>query len=66
MLIIEKSGIMQETSWREMNDTVMNYPFYLNMIDLLADEYLRQSVCTESIFEGRLNKNVIPYVESDY
>ena len=35
-------------------DTVMNYPFYLNMIDLLADEKIHVSqVCTESgIFEG--------------
>ncbi len=43
-------------------DTVMNYPFYLNLIDLLADEKITgQPVYTESwIFEGTLKQKCYP------
>ena len=39
-------------------DTVMNYPFYLNMIDLLADEKIHVSQFVQNLgyLKGRLNK----------
>ena len=43
-------------------DTVMNYPFYLNLIDLLADEKInvRQFVQNLGYLKGRLNKKCYP------
>ena len=39
-------------------DTVMNYPFYLNLIDLLADEKITVSQFVQNLgyLKGRLNK----------
>ena len=39
-------------------DTVMNYPFYLNLIDLLADEKINVSQFVQNLgyLKGRLNK----------
>ena len=43
-------------------DTVMNYPFYLNMIDLLADEKINVSRFVQNLgyLKGRLNKKCYP------
>ena len=43
-------------------DTVMNYPFYLNMIDLLADEKIHVSQFVQNLgyLKGRLNKKCYP------
>ena len=43
-------------------DTVMNYPFYLNLIDLLADEKINVSQFIQNLgyLEGRLNKKCYP------
>ena len=43
-------------------DTVMNYPFYLNMIDLLADTRINVSQFVQNLgyLEGRLNKKCYP------
>ena len=43
-------------------DTVMNYPFYLNMIDLLADEKITVSQFIQNLgyLKGRLNKKYYP------
>ena len=43
-------------------DTVMNYPFYLNMIDLLADEKIGVSRFVQNLgyMKGRLNKKCYP------
>lgn len=43
-------------------DTVMNYPFYLNLIDLLADEKITVSQFVQNLgyLKGRLNKNCYP------
>ena len=43
-------------------DTVMNYPFYLNMIDLLADEKINVSQFVQNLgyLKGRLNKKCYP------
>ncbi len=43
-------------------DTVMNYPFYLNMIDLLADEKITVSQFIQNLgyLKGRLNKKCYP------
>ena len=43
-------------------DTVMNYPFYLNMIDLLADTRINVSQFVQNFgyLEGRLNKKCYP------
>ena len=43
-------------------DTVMNYPFYLNMIDLLADEKINVSKFVQNLgyLKGRLNKKCYP------
>ena len=40
-------------------DTVMNYPFYLNLIDLLADEKITVSQFVQNLgyLKGRLHKN---------
>lgn len=42
-------------------DTVMNYPFYLNLIDLLADEKINVSQFVQNLgyLKGRLNKSAI-------
>lgn len=42
-------------------DTVMNYPFYLNLIDLIADEKISVSRFVQNLgyLEGRLNKSAI-------
>lgn len=43
-------------------DTVMNYPFYLNLIDLLADEKINVSQFVQNLgyLKGRLNKKCYP------
>ena len=43
-------------------DTVMNYPFYLNLIDLLADEKIGVSRFVQNLgyMKGRLNKKCYP------
>ena len=43
-------------------DTVMNYPFYLNLIDLLADEKIGVSRFIQNLgyMKGRLNKKCYP------
>ena len=43
-------------------DTVMNYPFYLNLIDLLADEKIQVSQFVQNLgyLKGRLNKKCYP------
>ena len=43
-------------------DTVMNYPFYLNMIDLLADTRINVSQFVQNLgyLKGRLNKKCYP------
>ena len=43
-------------------DTVMNYPFYLNLIDLLADEKIDASRFIQNLgyMKGRLNKKCYP------
>ena len=43
-------------------DTVMNYPFYLNLIDLLADKKINVSQFVQNLgyLEGRLNKKCYP------
>ena len=43
-------------------DTVMNYPFYLNLIDLLADEKINVSQFIQNLgyLKGRLNKKCYP------
>ena len=43
-------------------DTVMNYPFYLNLIDLLADEKINVSKFVQNLgyLKGRLNKKCYP------
>ena len=43
-------------------DTVMNYPFYLNLIDLIADEKISVSQFVQNLgyLEGRLNKKCYP------
>lgn len=43
-------------------DTVMNYPFYLNLIDLLADEKISVSRFIQNLgyMKGRLNKKCYP------
>ena len=43
-------------------DTVMNYPFYLNMIDLLAEEKINVSRFVQNLgyLKGRLNKKCYP------
>ena len=43
-------------------DTVMNYPFYLNLIDLLADEKIGVSRFIQNFgyMKGRLNKKCYP------
>ena len=43
-------------------DTVMNYPFYLNLIDLLADEKITVSQFVQNLgyLKGRLNKKCYP------
>lgn len=43
-------------------DTVMNYPFYLNLIDLLADEKITVSQFVQNLgyLKGRLHKNCYP------
>lgn len=43
-------------------DTVMNYPFYLNLIDLLADEKIDVSRFIQNLgyMKGRLNKKCYP------
>ena len=43
-------------------DTVMNYPFYLNLIDLLADEKIGVSRFIQNLgyMNGRLNKKCYP------
>ena len=43
-------------------DTVMNYPFYLNLIDLLADEKIHVSQFVQNLgyLKGRLNKKCYP------
>ena len=43
-------------------DTVMNYPFYLNMIDLLADTRINVSKFVQNLgyLKGRLNKKCYP------
>ena len=43
-------------------DTVMNYPFYLNMIDLIADTRINVSQFVQNLgyLEGRLNKKCYP------
>ena len=43
-------------------DTVMNYPFYLNMIDLLADEKIHVSQFVQNLgyLKGRLHKKCYP------
>lgn len=43
-------------------DTVMNYPFYLNVIDLIADEKISVSRFVQNLgyLEGRLNKKCYP------
>lgn len=43
-------------------DTVMNYPFYLNMIDLLADEKITVSQFIQNLgyLKGRLNQKCYP------
>ena len=43
-------------------DTVMNYPFYLNLIDLLADEKIQVSQFIQNLgyLKGRLNKKCYP------
>ena len=40
----------------------MNYPFYLNLIDLLADEKITVSQFVQNLgyLKGRLNKNCYP------
>lgn len=39
----------------------MNYPFYLNLIDLLADEKINVSQFVQNLgyLKGRLNKKVL-------
>ena len=43
-------------------DTVMNYPFYLNLIDLLADEKINVSKFVQNLgyLKGRLHKKCYP------
>lgn len=43
-------------------DTVMNYPIYLNLIDLLADEKINVSQFVQNLgyLKGRLNKKCYP------
>ena len=43
-------------------DTVMNYPFYLNLIDMLADEKINVSQFVQNLgyLKGRLNKKCYP------
>ena len=43
-------------------DTVMNYPFYLNLIDLLADAKINVSQFVQNLgyLKGRLNKKCYP------
>ena len=43
-------------------DTVMNYPFYLNLIDLLADEKISVSQFVQNLgyLKGRLHKKCYP------
>ena len=43
-------------------DTVMNYPFYLNLIDLLADDKINVSQFIQNLgyLKGRLHKNCYP------
>ena len=43
-------------------DTVMNYPFYLNLIDLLTDEKINVSQFVQNLgyLKGRLNKKCYP------
>ena len=43
-------------------DTVMNYPFYLNLIDLFADEKITVSQFVQNLgyLKGRLNKKCYP------
>ena len=43
-------------------DTVMNYPFYLNLIDLLADEKITVSQFVQNLgyLKGRLHKKCYP------
>ena len=43
-------------------DTVMNYPFYLNLIDLLADEKINVSQFVQNLgyLKGRLHKKCYP------
>ena len=43
-------------------DTVMNYPFYLNLIDLLADEKIGVTSFIQNLgyMKGRLNKKCYP------
>ena len=43
-------------------DTVMNYPFYLNLIELLADEKINVSQFVQNLgyLKGRLNKKCYP------
>ena len=43
-------------------DTVINYPFYLNLIDLLADEKITVSQFVQNLgyLKGRLHKNCYP------
>ena len=46
----------------------MNYPFYLNLIDLLADEKITVSQLVQNLGnlkENYYTKTAIPYVESD-
>ena len=46
----------------------MNYPFYLNLIDLLADEKISVSQFVQNLgyLKGRLHKKMLSsYVESD-
>ena len=54
----DPSEWLQGDEW----DTVMNYPFYLNLIDLLADEKINVSQFVQNLgyLKGRLNKKCYP------
>ena len=62
VMIAEHYGSPYDWLKGDQWDTVMNYPFYLNMIDLLADEKIHVSQFVQNLgyLKGRLNKKCYP------
>ena len=62
VMIAEHYGSPYDWLKGDQWDTVMNYPFYLNLIDLLADEKIQVSQFIQNLgyLKGRLNKKCYP------